>query len=63
MTEEFIIEFRSGTFFQNLEADRGGSAATAQTFASKEEAEKFMTDHTWILFAGGMVIPKKNKNI
>lgn len=61
MTQEFVIEFRSGTFFQNLEANYGGPATTAQTFVSKEEAEKFMDAHTLIYFAGGMAVLKKNE--
>lgn len=59
MQEKFIIEFRSGSFFQNLEADRGGPASTAQTFASKKEAEDFMNKHNWIYFNGGMAVLRK----
>ncbi len=31
---KFVIEFRSGSFFQNLEADHGGKSETAQQFAT-----------------------------
>lgn len=53
----WVIEFRSGSYFQNLEADRGGRKDTAQKFASKEEVEAFMREHEWILFNGGMAVP------
>ncbi len=56
---DFIIEFRSGSFFQNLKADHGGPASTAQAFASKEAAENFMDQHNWIYFNGGMAVPRK----
>lgn len=56
---EFIIEFRSGNFFQSLEAERGGPASSAQIFASKKEVEDFMDKHNWIYFNGGMAIAKK----
>ena len=53
---KWIIEFRSGNYFQNLKADNGGPAQTAMKFNSKEEAETFMRKHEWILFNGGMAI-------
>jgi hypothetical protein len=52
----FVIEFRSGTFFQNMEAENGGPCGTAQRFATRDEAERFMEKHDWILFNGGMVV-------
>lgn len=54
---EHVIEFRSGSFFQNLKADRGGPMNTAQRFESKEAAESFMAEHWWILLGGGMAVP------
>jgi hypothetical protein len=51
-----IIEFRSGSFFQNLEADHGGPRETAQRFTSTDEANAFMRTHTWIAFYGGMAV-------
>lgn len=59
--DQWVIEFRSGTFFQNLEAERGGPKETAQKFDSKQEAEEFMSQHEWILFNGGMALLIENK--
>lgn len=56
----WAIEFRSGTFFQNLEAANGGPANTARRFASKAEADAFMDKHYWIAFNGGMAVPLKD---
>lgn len=53
----WVIEFRSGTYFQNLEADYGGPKETAQKFASKAEAENFMNANRWMWFNGGMATP------
>lgn len=53
----YVIEFRNGSFFQSLTADRGGSRATAQRFTSSQQAEDFMRQHEWILANGGMVLP------
>lgn len=53
----YVIEFRNGSFFQNLTSERGGSRATAQRFSTKREAETFMNQHSWIMFNGGMVLP------
>lgn len=53
----YIIEFRNGSFFQNLNDDNGGKRETAKQFASKKKAETFMRKHEWIRFNGGMVVP------
>ena len=53
----FVIEFRSGSFFQNLEAALGGPRRTAWRFASEQKAEDFMDQHEWIIVNGGMVVP------
>lgn len=50
----WAIEFRNGSFFQNLEEKNGGPSATAKQFSSKEEAIEFMSHHAWIYFNGGM---------
>lgn len=52
----WAIEFRNGSFFQNLEAERGGPKESAQKFESKADAETFMRKHEWILFNGGMAL-------
>lgn len=54
---KYVIEFRNGSFLQNLAADHGGPRATAQRFDTAEEAESFMRQHEWIMFNGGMVLP------
>lgn len=54
---QYVIEFRNGSFFQNLTSERGGSRATAQRFNSAPAAEIFMSRHSWIMFNGGMVLP------
>lgn len=53
----YVIEFRSGTFFQNLDADKGGPRETAQRFDTADAADDFMREHEWILFNGGMAVP------
>ena len=52
----WIIEFRSGTYFQHLDAMNGGPAHTAQTFPSQSATEDFMALHEWILMNGGMPV-------
>lgn len=52
----WAIEFRNGSFFQNLESDHGGPKSTAALFDSKEEAEAFMGENFWIYFNGGMAL-------
>lgn len=54
---EWVIEFRSGSFFQSLDADNGGPTKTARRFASYDEADAFIEAHTWIAFNGGMPYP------
>lgn len=54
--KKFVIEFRSGSYFQNIESRSGGPMKTAKQFASVDEADQFMSEHVWILFNGGMVI-------
>lgn len=53
----WVIEFRSGTYFQNLESERGGPKQTAKQFDSEAEANTFMRKNTWILGNGGMAVP------
>ena len=57
---KWVIEFRSGNYFQNLTADNGGPMKTAQQFASKKEAEEFMDKNNWIYVNGGMAVRFKN---
>lgn len=57
MSAAYVIEFRSGSFFQNLDAENGGPKATAQRFESEDAAWEFMGAHQWMLFAGGMPVP------
>ncbi|MBU0624722.1 hypothetical protein KKF05_00050 [Patescibacteria group bacterium] len=53
----WVIEFRNGGLFQNLEATNSGPLETAQRFETKEAAERFMQQNEWIYDNGGMVIP------
>jgi hypothetical protein len=57
MNSEWVIEFRNGTLFQDLEADHGGPIETAQRFESEALARTFMNANPWIAFNGGMPIP------
>lgn len=57
----YVIEFRNGSFFQSLTAERGGARETAQRFTSSQQAEDFMRRHGWILANGGMVLPAEKK--
>lgn len=54
-----MIEFRSGSLFQNLFAERGGPAATAMKFPSRQAAEDFMDKNEWIYLNGGMAVEAK----
>ena len=54
--DEWVIEFRSGSFFKDLESDRGCRLAEAKRFASEEDARAFMVQNEWILFNGGCAL-------
>lgn len=54
----FVIEFRNGNFLINLDAENSGPLKQAMRFATREEAEKLMQDHKWILFHGGCVLER-----
>lgn len=54
--KSFAIEFRSGSYFKNLDAEHGSTIERAQRWATREEAERFMDRHEWILMNGGMVV-------
>lgn len=53
---DWVIEFRNGAFFQNLEADHGGPLVTAQRFASKDDVSDFFRKHGWLLLNGAMAM-------
>jgi hypothetical protein len=55
----FVIEFRSGTYFQNLRSQNGGPLKTAKTFMSRGEADEFMHVNDWIMWDGGMTVQKE----
>ncbi len=55
---KYVIEFRSGSFFTDLESEHGCSLADAKRFDTKREANLFMKQHEWILFNGGMAKPE-----
>jgi len=52
----WAIEFRNGSFFQNLESDFGGPRSSAARFDSKKETEAFMKQHEWLYHNGGMAL-------
>jgi len=54
--KRWVIEFRSGTFFQHIEAEHGGRVRSAQRWGTKREAEAFMDENPWICFNGGMTV-------
>lgn len=54
--EEWVIEFRNGSFFQDLKNDNGGPKESAQKFDSEKAAETFMDTHQWIYINGGMAV-------
>ncbi len=55
----WAIEFRNGSYFQNLEADNGGAIGSAQRFRNKVDTESFMNSHEWIYHHGGMAVEIK----
>jgi len=57
--KRWVIEFRSGTFFQDIEAEHGGRVQSAQRWDSKGAAEAFMDDNPWIYWNGGMAVERE----
>lgn len=57
--KRWVIEFRSGTFFQNIEAAHGGRVQSAQRFDDQTEADTFMDENPWIVFNGGMAVERE----
>ena len=56
MKDEWVIEFRNGSFFVSPKADHGGSLDQAMRFGSEEEAENYADYNVpWVWFNGGMV--------
>lgn len=55
----YAIEFRNGSYFVNLNAEHGGPKHLAMTWDTREAAEGFGDDHSWIWFNGGMVVEVK----
>jgi hypothetical protein len=53
---QWVVEFRSGSFFQNIEAGCGGRVQSAQRWDTREEADAFMNHNPWIYFNGGMAV-------
>lgn len=52
---KYVIEFRNGSYFRDLESQHGCSIKDAMRFETKEEAQTFTRENDWILFNGGMV--------
>jgi hypothetical protein len=57
--KRWVIEFRSGSFFQDIEAEYGGRVQSAQRFDTKKEVETFMDQNEWIYFNGGMAVERE----
>ncbi len=55
--DRYVIEFRNGGLFQNLEAESSGPLHTAQRFNTEEDVKTFMRANEWIFSNGGMAIP------
>lgn len=55
----WVIEFRSGSFFQNIEAAYGGRVQSARRFDTKKEVDAFMKVNWWIIFNGGMAVERE----
>lgn len=55
-TPRWVIEFRSGRFFQNLEAEHGGPASSAQRFLTRDAASRLIEQHDWMTFNGAMPV-------
>ena len=53
---KWVIEFRNGSFFKDLEADHGTSLDKAKRFDTKAECTQFMDAHQWIYWNGGMAM-------
>ncbi len=53
---EYVIEFRSGSFFVSSDAEIGGTLEQAKRFASVVEAEEYADANApWVWFNGGAV--------
>lgn len=52
----YVIEFRNGSYFRNLDADNGGTIEQARRFNSHRDASAFADLHQWIWMNGGMVV-------
>lgn len=55
-----FIEFRSGSYFVDLDSPRGGTLTYAFRWPTEQAAEDFMSQHEWILYNGGMVVPVRS---
>jgi transposase len=53
---EWVIEFRSGSYFVSLGRDTGGTASEARRFASEEEAERYLNGMPFGLRAAGAMV-------
>lgn len=54
---KYVLEFRSGSYFVDVDADRGGPLSKAARFDSQESATAWFESHApWVWFNGGMVV-------
>lgn len=52
----YVIEFRSGSYFVSDDAERGGTLARLEAHRLREGAEAYANKREWIWFNGGMVV-------
>lgn len=53
----WVIEFRSGLFYVNEDAETGGPIKLAKLWPSVRVVDDFVTRNEWILWNGGCPIP------
>lgn len=55
--QEWVIEFRSGSYFQSLSAPGGCSIKDAMRFPSKVAADGYINSSDYLAMNGGMAVP------
>ena len=53
----YVIEFRNGRYFVDLDASNSGPLSRAMRFATEQEAKSAMLSNTWMLYHGALVVP------
>lgn len=55
----WVLEFRSGLFFNSPEAEYGATLEEAMHFSSREEAAEYFKQYEWVWFNGGMLVERE----